>query len=72
MFGTTELLIVLGIVVLLFGASRLPQIGGGLGKAISNFRRGGKNPDEITDDAGKKDDPAAKTEKTAAKKDGPA
>jgi sec-independent protein translocase protein TatA len=63
MFGTTELLIVLGIVVLLFGASRLPQIGGGLGKAISNFRRGVKNPDEITEEAGKNADQAASDDK---------
>jgi sec-independent protein translocase protein TatA len=69
MFGTTELLIVLGIVVLLFGASRLPQIGGGLGKAISNFRRGVKNPDEITDEAGKKTDQAATDEKKPPPKD---
>jgi sec-independent protein translocase protein TatA len=33
-FGGTELLIILGIVVLIFGARRLPEIGSGLGKAI--------------------------------------
>jgi sec-independent protein translocase protein TatA len=36
--GPTELLIILGIVVVLFGASKLPQIGSGLGKAIKNFK----------------------------------
>ena len=36
--GAGELLIVLGIVVLLFGATRLPQIGKGLGEGIRNFR----------------------------------
>ena len=38
--GTVELLIVLGIVVLIFGARRLPEIGSGIGKAIKNFKSG--------------------------------
>jgi sec-independent protein translocase protein TatA len=38
--GMGELLIVLAIVVIIFGASRLPQLGRGLGEGISNFRDG--------------------------------
>lgn len=38
-FGATELLIILGIVILIFGASRLPQLGAGLGEGIRNFRK---------------------------------
>jgi sec-independent protein translocase protein TatA len=38
--GATELLIILAIVVLLFGARRLPEIGSGVGKAIKNFKAG--------------------------------
>ena len=38
--GAWELLIILGIVVLLFGARRLPEIGSGVGKAIKNFKSG--------------------------------
>lgn len=45
--GATELLIILGIVVLLFGARRLPEIGSGLGKAIKNFKSGVSGDDEI-------------------------
>lgn len=45
--GATELLIILGIVVLLFGARRLPEIGSGLGKAIKNFKSGVSGKDEI-------------------------
>jgi sec-independent protein translocase protein TatA len=45
--GATELLIILGIVVLLFGARRLPEIGSGLGKAIKNFKSGISGQDEI-------------------------
>jgi len=37
--GVTELIIILVIVVLLFGASKLPQIGKGVGEAISNFKK---------------------------------
>ena len=45
--GTTELLIVLGIVVVIFGARRLPELGSGLGKAIKNFKAGVSGKDEI-------------------------
>jgi sec-independent protein translocase protein TatA len=38
--GVPELLIILVIVVVIFGASRLPQLGKGLGEGISNFRDG--------------------------------
>ncbi len=36
--GATELLIILGIVVLLFGAGKLSGVGGALGKSIREFR----------------------------------
>ena len=45
--GTTELLIVLGIVIVLFDARRLPEIGSGVGKAIKNFKAGISGKDEI-------------------------
>ena len=44
--GLPELLIILLIVVVIFGASRLPQLGRGLGEGIKNFRRGLKSEDE--------------------------
>jgi len=37
--GVPELAIILVIVIVLFGASRLPQIGRGLGEGIANFKR---------------------------------
>jgi len=37
--GTGELVIILLVVVLLFGTRKLPELGSGLGKAISNFRK---------------------------------
>jgi len=36
--GIPELIIILVIILLLFGASRLPEIGRGLGKGIKNFK----------------------------------
>lgn len=36
--GTTEWLIILAIVVILFGAKRIPDLASGLGKAIRGFR----------------------------------
>ena len=40
--GVPELLIILFIVVVIFGASRLPQLGKGLGEGIKNFKKGVK------------------------------
>lgn len=45
--GWQELLIVLLIVLVVFGAGRLPQIGEGLGKAIRNLKRSLKSDDDI-------------------------
>ena len=45
--GATELLIILVIVLIMFGAGKLPEIGEGLGRGIRNFRRSIKQPDEI-------------------------
>jgi sec-independent protein translocase protein TatA len=49
MFGLSmqELLIIMIIVVVLFGATRLPEIGKGIGQAIKNFKKGVSEPDEI-------------------------
>lgn len=45
--GMSELLVILAIVLLLFGAKRLPELASGLGKAIKNFRRGMDTDDDI-------------------------
>jgi len=39
-FGTTELLIIMVLVLVVFGAGKLPQVGGALGKGIRNFKSG--------------------------------
>ncbi|MEM7582578.1 MAG: twin-arginine translocase TatA/TatE family subunit [Acidobacteriota bacterium] len=43
--GVQELVLIFLIVVLMFGATRLPQLGKGLGEGISNFKRGLKGDD---------------------------
>jgi len=44
--GFPELLLILVIVVLIFGTSRIPELGRGLGEGIRNFRRGMKGDEE--------------------------
>jgi sec-independent protein translocase protein TatA len=55
-FGVPELLIIFAILLLLFGYSRLPQLGRGLGEGIRNFRHGLKSGD-----AAAKEEEAAET-----------
>ncbi len=45
--GTTELLIILVLVLIVFGAGKLPEIGGALGKGIRRFKKAVQQPDEI-------------------------
>ena len=45
--GIPELLIILVIILVMFGAGKLPEIGEGLGRGIRNFRKSVKSPDEI-------------------------
>ena len=41
--GVPELIIILLIIILIFGANRLPEIGRGIGKGIKNFKEAGKD-----------------------------
>lgn len=45
--GMTELLVILAIVLVIFGASKLPEIGKGMGQAIGNFKKSMKEANEI-------------------------
>jgi sec-independent protein translocase protein TatA len=45
--GMGELVVILMLALLVFGATRLPQIGEGMGRAIRNFKRGLSTDDEI-------------------------
>ncbi|MDY6850508.1 MAG: twin-arginine translocase TatA/TatE family subunit [Thermodesulfobacteriota bacterium] len=65
--GIWELLIILVIILVIFGAGKLPQIGEGLGKGISNFRRTSKESKEIDVTPEKEDAETAKKEDTGDK-----
>jgi sec-independent protein translocase protein TatA len=53
--GMPELIVILIIVIVIFGANRLPQLGEGLGKAIRGFKKGISDSDESTKESGKKE-----------------
>ncbi len=55
--GWQELIIILVIVLLLFGSTRIPQLAKGLGEGIRNFKKAVNNPDEkdVEDDKKNKD-----------------
>lgn len=45
--GMGELLVILAIVLIIFGAGRLPEVGEAVGRTIRGFRKAVKQPDEI-------------------------
>lgn len=44
--GTQELIIILILVLIVFGAGKLPQVGSALGKGLRNFKQGIKDDDD--------------------------
>ena len=54
--GHWELLLILLIVLIIFGAGKLPEIGAGIGKGINNFKKG------VADFEGEKEEAAKKIE----------
>jgi sec-independent protein translocase protein TatA len=56
--GATELLIILALVLVLFGAGKLPQLGRGLGEGIRNFKRGLKSDSESETASGERSLPS--------------
>ncbi|WP_353892965.1 twin-arginine translocase TatA/TatE family subunit [Proteinivorax hydrogeniformans] len=54
-FGMQELIIILAVALLVFGPTKLPEIGKSIGKAIGEFKGHAKSiSDDITDDDSKK------------------
>ena len=49
--GTTELLIILAVVLLIFGVGRLGRLGKDLGEGIREFRKGIKSDEEVDEEA---------------------
>ena len=54
--GMPELIIILVIIVIIFGAGKLPEIGSGLGKGIKNFKSATKDEDKEKIEEEKKED----------------
>lgn len=54
--GVPELLIIFAIIVVIFGAKKLPEIGSGLGKAIQNFKKANDNESDSTRRVDKNDE----------------
>ena len=52
-FGTQEILLILALAVLLFGATKLPQLGSAIGQGIKNFKRGMREVKAEEDEANK-------------------
>jgi len=53
--GTTELIIILVLALIIFGAGRLPEVGSALGKGIKNFKKGVSSAtDEVEEEDSKK------------------
>jgi sec-independent protein translocase protein TatA len=48
--GMTELIIILVIILIIFGAGKLPEIGAGMGNAIKNFKGAVKEPEKSEGD----------------------
>jgi sec-independent protein translocase protein TatA len=48
--GTTELLVIAGVVILLFGGKKLPQLGRSMGGFITNFKKGLNEPPQDNSD----------------------
>ncbi|MCA9399848.1 MAG: twin-arginine translocase TatA/TatE family subunit [Candidatus Omnitrophica bacterium] len=53
--GMKEMIFIALVIVLLFGAKKLPEIGSALGKAIREFRKAGKEIQSEDDDTNKKE-----------------
>lgn len=55
-FGMGELVVILLIVLILFGASRVPEIARALGKSIGEFKKAGKEAQESIEEAANEED----------------
>ena len=75
-FGGTELIIALVIILLLFGAKRIPELARGLGSGVREFRAGTRGDFEVEEEEAKKEElsfgenePEARPEEASAEAD---
>ena len=65
--GTTELIVILVIVLIIFGVGKLPSIGSGLGEAIRNFKKASSEEIDVTPKKEKLESASPKPEETVKK-----
>lgn len=66
--GTTELILIGAVVLLLFGGRKLPELMKGLGQGVQSFKKGMKEPlDESTDEKTKSQETETTRDKSVAK-----
>lgn len=53
--GVSEVGIIAFVIIMLFGATKLPKLGGAIGQSIKNFRNGIRELDDSTDQAVKRE-----------------
>lgn len=64
-FGIWEIVLILGIILIVFGVGKLPQVGGAIGKGIRNFKKA-QSGEEVEEE--KKEKTASKTVEDTDKK----
>jgi sec-independent protein translocase protein TatA len=66
-FGLPEILLILLVVLIIFGAGKLPQVGGAIGKSIREFRKASKGEDEAKTEAKSETETKSETKAEAVK-----
>ncbi|MXV18971.1 twin-arginine translocase TatA/TatE family subunit [Deinococcus xianganensis] len=60
-FGPLEIILIIVVIALVFGAKKLPELGKGLGQGIKEFKRETHHKDDVTDVPSRPLDPATAT-----------
>lgn len=66
-FGTTEIIIIAIIILVLFGAKRIPELAKGFGQGIKEFRKASSDIKKEIEDSSRDIDDAVNTEETKSK-----
>ncbi len=67
--GPTELVLLLLVVLIIFGAGKLPEVGGAIGKGIRAFKRGQEGMEDRTDAEDEADDAESGSSKSKSKEE---
>ena len=70
MIGTTEIIVIAIVILLLFGGKKIPELMRGLGKGMRSFKQGMNGEEEEPDNATADDSPTQKEKEEIAQPDG--